>query len=238
MAINSLTFNGINSLEYAMYISGDQTFNSAEKDYSKVSVPGRNGDLVFFNKRYKNVIIPYRAILIDNYDEHTENVRSWLLSAAGYCRLEDTYHPNEFRMANFSGPIDFDTQMLEAGETTLNFDCKPQRWLKSGEQPIFIAANHNRSIINPTLFEAKPVLRVYGHGQFNIGTGVISISESDATYIDIDCDIMDCYEGVINRNNEVSVSKWPVLVPGSNSIIISEGSNISSIYVTPRWWMI
>ena len=78
MAINSITFNGQNSLDYGLYVSGNQTFNSAEKDYSKVSVPGRSGDLLVFNNRYKNVSLNYNAILIENYEENAERVRAWL----------------------------------------------------------------------------------------------------------------------------------------------------------------
>lgn len=236
MAINSITFNGQNSLVYGLYVSGNQTFNSAEKDYSKVSVPGRSGDLLVFNNRYKNVNLNYDAILIENYEENAERVRAWLLSADGYCRLEDTYHPNEFRMASFSGPIDFDSKMLEAGETTLTFDCKPQRWLKSGEQKILLTPDNNRPIINPTLFEAKPLLRVYGIGQLQVGTGVININTSGTEYIDIDCDIMDCYEGSINRNRNVTISKWPTFTPGNNIIDFPNDSNITKVYITPRWW--
>lgn len=236
MAINSITFNGQNSLDYGLYVSGNQTFNSAEKDYSKVSVPGRNGDLLVFNKRYKNVNIAYDAILIENYEENTERVRAWLMSADGYCRLEDTYHPNEFRLASFSGPIDFNTKMLEAGETTLTFDCKPQRWLKSGEQTILITPDNNRSIVNPTLFESKPLLRIYGTGQILIGTGNITINEQDSEYIDVDCDIMDCYEGLVNRNGNVTISKWPTFTAGNNYVVFPDNSNIAKIYITPRWW--
>lgn len=236
MAINSITFNGQNSLDYGLYVSGNQTFNSAEKDYSKVSVPGRSGDLLVFNNRYKNVNLNYDAILIENYEENAERVRAWLLSADGYCRLEDTYHPNEFRMASFSGPIDFDTKMLEAGETTLTFDCKPQRWLKSGEQKILLTPDNNRPIINPTLFEAMPLLRVYGTGQLQVGTGVITINASGTEYIDIDCDIMDCYEGSINRNGNVTISKWPTFTSGNNFISFPNDSQITQVYIIPRWW--
>lgn len=236
MAINSITFNGQNSLDYGLYVSGNQTFNSAEKDYSKVSVPGRSGDLLVFNNRYKNVNLNYDAILIENYEENAERVRAWLLSADGYCRLEDTYHPNEFRIASFSGPIDFDSKMLEAGETTLTFDCKPQRWLKSGEQKILITPNNNRPIVNQTLFEAKPLLRIYGTGQLQVGTGLLTINTAGTEYIDIDCDIMDCYEESVNRNGNVTISKWPTFTPGNNIVAFPNDSNITEVYITPRWW--
>ena len=58
----------------------------------------------------------------------------WLLgSPMQYQRLEDDYHPDEYRMAIFTGPLDFDTRFLNrSGETTLNFNCKPHRYIKAG----------------------------------------------------------------------------------------------------------
>lgn len=237
MAMNNFTFNGVDSVSYGLYVSGDKTFNSAEKDYTKVSVPGRNGDLLYFNNRYKNVNLSYRGVVICDYEAHTEEIRSWLLSADGYCRLEDSYHPNEFRMAAFAGPIDFNTYMLNAGETTIMFDCKPERWLKSGEQWLSIETG-NRIINNPTKFSAKPIIRVYGYGRFVIGNETVEITNpgESSAYIDIDCEIQDCYEGTINQNKYVIISNnWPVLKPGSNGVTILD-SEITKIQIKPRWW--
>lgn len=230
--VNTITFNGIVSLDKGLYVSGDHAFNSAEKDYDKVSVPGRSGDLLVFNNRYKNVDVVYHGIVIGNYASNTAAIREWLLSSSGYCRLEDTYNPDYFRMASFSGPVEFDTKMLVAGETDLTFDSKPERWLKVGETSINYTANG--AISNPTSFSAKPLLRVYGTGTFQVGTGTIVINTSGTSYIDIDCSIFDCFEGSVNRNSNVTIQKWPELVSGTNGIVL--GAGITKITVTPRWW--
>lgn len=244
MEINSITFNGKNSLDFGLYVSGNQTFNSAEKDYSKVSVPGRSGDLLLFNNRYKNVNVNYDAILIEDYEKNAEKVRSWLLSANGYCRLEDTYHPDEFRMASFSGPVDFDTKMLEAGETTLTFDCKPQRWLKSGENWIDCEIGPSgltATLSNPTLFESKPLIKLEGCGTIEIGTGIIEIRGDIIdvpTTIYVDCETMNCFyydnnlEVPKNANKYVIISKWPTLSPGDTYV----HSNNVGFRIQPRWW--
>ncbi len=239
MAVNKFTFNGVDSSAHGLYISGNQTFNSAEKDYTKVSVPGRSGDLLLFNNRYKNVNLNYDVVLFDDseteagYRQRAAEIRSWLLSADGYCRLEDTYHPDEFRMASFDGPIDLDTMLLIAGTTTLTFDCKPQRWLKSGENTT--TYNSSGTITNPTMFVAKPLIRVYGYGELYIGTSHLTISEF-SPYIDLDCEIMDCYNGTDNCNDKVIIQnyKWPELKPGQTSISFTTG--ITKIEIKPRWW--
>lgn len=236
MEINSIIFNGINSLDCGLYVSGDKTFNSAEKDYEKVSVPGRSGDLLFFNNRFKNVTLNYDAIVIENYRENAEKIRNWLLSANGYCRLEDTYHPDEYRMACFEGPIEFESYMLSAGTTQLTFDCKPQRWLKSGEVPIGMSTGNTRNIFNPTSFASKPLIRIYGTGSLKIGTGELKVLTAGSNYIDIDCDLMDCFEGSTNRNANVLITSWPTLSSGNNIVVMD--NSITKIEITPRWWIL
>lgn len=186
--MNCLIFNGHDLRDYGMYVSGDKTFDSPKKEYTKISIPGRSGDLVSFNGRYSNVTLSYDAILISDYERNAAAIRSILLSADGYCRLEDSYHKDEYRMAMFAGPLNFDSIFLEAGQTVLSFDCKPQRWLKSGEDPIQIADKTqpsetttrvednqtityyvNRFVINnPTMFPAKPLFLIDGYGRIRI----------------------------------------------------------------------
>lgn len=43
--------------EYGIYVSGENTFNGPERGYELVSIPGRSGDLIRDNKRYKNITV-------------------------------------------------------------------------------------------------------------------------------------------------------------------------------------
>lgn len=237
MAINTITFAGVNSLDKGLYVSGSKIFKSAEKEYSKVSVPGRNGDLLLFENRFKNVNIVYDGIVIDDYNSNVIGIMAWLLSQTGYKRLEDTYNPDYYREALYAGPVEFDTLLLSAGSTSITFDCKPERWLKSGETAVEILQEDSSKIItNPTMFNAKPIIRVYGTGEVGIGTGSFTVNTAGTSYIDINCDIHDCYEGATNHNSKVTISKWPELTPGDNGIVMAP--TITKIQITPRWWTI
>ena len=245
MAVNSITFNGRNSLDYGLYVSGGKTFNSAEKDYSKVSVPGRSGDLLIFNNRFKNVNVVYDSIIIENYYENVELIREWLLTADGYCRLEDTYHPDEFRIASFSGPIEIDNMYFQAGSTSLTFDAKPQRWLKSGENKILVTPEYNYPIVNPTACTSQPLIRVYlsetaTSGHVLVGAGEITVEKPDTFtgdfWVDIDCSIMDCYRETTNMNPHVKISKWPEFKAGNSYVVFDDNTDITKIEIIPRWW--
>ena len=100
--------------------------------YETASVPGMNGDILYSNGRLKNGTLPYNCWIADDYVANARNLRNFLLSVEGYGRLEDTRHPEEFRKAFFRGPQNFDDVVsYTAGKFTINFEVKPQRWLKS-----------------------------------------------------------------------------------------------------------
>lgn len=97
--------------EYGIYVSGENTFNGPERGYELVSIPGRSGDLIRDNKRYKNITVSYPAFIHRDFLRNTDAARAWLLgSPMKYQQLEDDYHPDEYRMAIFTGPLDFDTR--------------------------------------------------------------------------------------------------------------------------------
>ena len=229
-----IIFDGRNSKEFGLYISGSGTFNAPQRDIETVEVPGRNGTLTIDKKRFLNITISYPAFIREKFRAYTDAAREWLLAVAGYRRLEDSYHPDEYRMARFTGQLDFDTRILNrSGECTLSFDCAPQRFLKMGEIPHVLTAAG--AFINPTVFEARPFFRVYGtSGTLTVGNTAIEISEIDG-YIDIDCDTQNAYKGTKNCNNKVT-SVFPVFPAGQTGVMFSGG--ITSVTVIPRWWTI
>lgn len=231
------TFGTIDSRSHGVYISGDGTYNSPSRAYNNIVVPGRDGDLLSINTRLQNVMLTYPAAIVKNADTNLANFRSALLSVKGYAKLSDSYHSDEFRLAVFKGPLDVEMLTdLTAGKFEIEFECKPQRFLNSGETVKTITANSN--ITNPTPFPSKPLLRVYGYGVLELGSQIITITDYNKTYIDIDCDMMDCFNGSNNLNNYVTFSgnDFPVLPSGTTGIEIS--GNITKVEITPRWWRV
>ena len=125
------------------------------------------------------------------------------------------------------------------GTTPINL---PEGWNKLSTNSVYgkvrldldVVAGDN-VLTNPGLFPSKPMIRVYGAGVVTINDITITVSDCD-TYVDIDCDAMDCYEGATNRNADVSFSTYdfPELAPGDNVFEINSG--VTSIKVQPRWW--
>ena len=176
----SLVFDGVNSRDYGIYITGDAVFNSPERDVEMIEIPGRNGAYALDKGRFSNIKVSYPAgIAGDTEADFREGIsafRNALASRKGYKRLEDDYNPDEYRMAVYKSGLEVTPKALKAGEFTITFDCKPQRFLKSGESVITVG--NSRTITNPTLYNAHPLLSftASGAGTININNDTISVT--------------------------------------------------------------
>ena len=196
--LNHLTYDGVDSSSFGVFISGDGVFDAPARRGEMISIPGRNGSLFMDEGVFENIEVEYPAFIGTGYEalfrQKLGDLRSWLSSRGNYKRLTDTYHPDEFRLGVYHEGLEVDPKVItRAGEFTLKFDCKPQRFLISGERSIFL--NGNDTIVNPTLFESSPIIRVIGNGTVSIGeNGKYRFKVSNNSgIITIDTDIMEAY---------------------------------------------
>lgn len=233
---NYFTLNGTSSTAFGVYISGQGTFSSPAREYNLIPVAGRNGDLVGTETRFENGTLKYPAFICNNFATNIENLRAFLNSLFGYKRLTDTYHTGEYREVIFRGPFEPDVlPKNDAGSFELEFECKPQRFLLTGETPTTYVADG--TITNPTKFSSRPLIVVTGAGEVGIGSDTITITAADGdTYID--CDMQDAYNANGSRNNFIQLSghNFPTLKSGSNGITL--GTGITKVVITPRWFTI
>ena len=175
---NSLIFGGVNSADYGIYITGEAVYNAPVRAVEMVSVPGRNGAVVIDQGHWENIEVTYPAGTFGNdqadFRIAMREFRNAIVSQLGYQRLTDTYHPDEYRMGVYVDGLEVSPVNSGAsGEFEIHFNCKPQRWLTSGETSISVDSGD--TLINPTRYEAKPLLEVDGYGAINIDDSLIQI---------------------------------------------------------------
>lgn len=214
----SFVFDGESSIDYGVYLTGEGVFNAPERAVEMITIPNRNGAYALDQGRFENIEITYHAGMVDvnesNFAQKVEAFRNWICSKVGYCRLEDDYNPNEYRMAIYKAGIEVDHTFLIAGEFDITFECKPQRWLKSGENLELVTSGG--TVNNPTNFKASPLLAVKGYGnlQFNgysmdienAPFGDIQISAETANSVTIDtanCNIGDLMYGLAGSVGQI-----------------------------------
>lgn len=142
MAIfKALTFDGVNSLDYGIYITGEAVYNAPERAVEMVNIPGKNGALALDQGRFENIEVTYHAgCFADNQADFADKVmkfRNALASRYTYKRLTDEYHPDEYRLGLYKSGLEVDAvRYSTAGEFNITFDCKPQRFLVDGDRAI------------------------------------------------------------------------------------------------------
>lgn len=231
-------YNGISSLDFRIQVEHPPGYDTPSRDYEIVHVPGRNGDVIIDKKSYQNITRTYPISIGDpeqNFADLANTISEWLHSASGYARLEDTYEPNYYRMASYIEETNIENILFHGGRATINFTCKPQRYLKIGERPIVFQGN--RGVLkNPTRFDALPIIQVTGSGAATIKIGVYEVQISNiGGSITINSEIQDAYSDAINRNSSVYLPNgFPKLNKGDN-IIVATGS-ITKLEIIPGWW--
>ena len=229
-----LTFNGKSSRDFEVWISGSGTFDAPERDVESISIPGRDGDLHIDNGRFKNIVITYPAFITKDFRHNFDGFKAYMLAQRGYKKLTDTYHPEYYRLAVYKNAITPKMSTLNrAGSFDVSFDCDPRRFLLTGEEVKTVTGSGQ--LRNPTMYEAKPLLRAYGTGTITIN-GIRIVITAANTYTDVDCEIEEAYKGSTNRNAYITLTDgaFPVLTSGLNSIAFT-GSRLE---ITPRWWTV
>lgn len=231
-----IIFNNKSSADCRIQVAHPPGYAYPERDYTITHIPGRNGDIIQDNGCYKNVERTYEVSFDapnEDFATYANSVSAWLHSTTGYARLEDSYEPDYYRMAVYQESNIFENLYNQAGTATIVFECKPQRFLKTGENTITI--NNSLTIMNPTGFEAYPLFKVSGtSGVLTINGDSITLSSIDE-FVMLDCELQDAYKESVNKNSTIS-GTFPVLKSGSNTI--SWTGDISSVTMKPRWWTI
>lgn len=263
-----IIFNGRSSKDLGIEVWSPPNYQVPQKDYDTIHIPGRDGDLLIDKESYKNVsrsyVVSFGQEGKKNFTVLANALAEWLHSASGYAKLEDSYEPEYYRLACYQKAVDITNAYQIAGSATIEFNCKPQRFLKSGDRIVsFIKSRYsvedssnqlvldsaksnvegfiepNRYLNNPTKHTASPIIKVYGNGagEIQIGDSIITIL-SVSGYLVIDSELMEVYKDEMNCNSKVKFSSnsFPKLRPGINDISFS--GEITRLEVIPKWWTI
>ena len=183
-----LIFGGVDSSDYGIYITGEAVYNAPEREVEFIDIPGRNGSLAMDKGRYNNITVTYPAGTFgknqEDFREALSAFRNAILSQKGYQRLEDTYHPEEYRMGVYAAGLEVSPASRgKAGQFDLSFVCKPQRFLSIGDYPIPVDSGD--ILQNPTVFDSSPLLEVEGYGTVSFNGYDIELDNSPLGAVDL-----------------------------------------------------
>ena len=232
-------FDGVDSRDYGIYLSSAIKIGGAQPRMEKISIPGRNGDLLRYDGGFSNVAFSAQCFVEgDHAADAIAAIAQWTLGKQGYRRLEFPWEDG-FRMAYVtSAPA---TECLSKGVRafTLEFSCTPQVWTYTGQQTIQVAKGD--ALYNDWM-AAKPLITVYGPGGDSTATGELTIGVASVTvrvrdFITLDCETQDAYRGLANANSQITASEFPVLPHGKSTVSWTMTSgDFTKVEIIPRWW--
>lgn len=211
-----------------------------KRRFEKITVPGRNGDLILDDECYENIQIKYKAATIPDLherkdiDEVLNDLRAWLLTSVSYQKLYDTELPDGFYWA-FCSDISNAVKTFEnMYEFSITFDCKPFFYLDSGQtEQIFTATSI--SLYNPGNYKSYPKIKIIGTGSVrcNINGSNFTVSDVSPNVI-VDSEKMLVYSSSLVDKSDLLSGGYPSLAVGTNNIVFI-GEGFQSAVITTRW---
>lgn len=249
--MHTLKING--STVPDIYIDTAESFDKPKKNVETVNVPGRNGDLVIDYGTFQNVLIKYPCYIRGSFESKFQALINLLGTLKGYQRLECSNDATHYRLGIPVLPQAPDVRRInEDGFFDLTFNCKPQRFLLSGET--IINVSNGQTITNPTGFDAAPQLIFDNPGtySFKFENGYTNTNPAyrkvdatatvDGIFISsliIDSAQMECYDigdqYPANQYVTFTPNQFPILygADGQNKTKITANS---SFRMQPNWW--
>ena len=180
-----IEYNGKDLSDFFVNAVGRGTYGAPARDVEVVHVPGRNGDIIFDNGNYQNQIITYpECSILAEFPVNFRALINFLSADAEYHTLRDSYHPGEYRLARFAGPIEPDVHTPRgnrSGTFDLTFDAMPQRFLDAGARWYDVPyARRESGVSKMRLF----VDNTYGARTINIkthGTATVTLKYNSQT---------------------------------------------------------
>lgn len=196
------------------------------------TIPGKHGSIIEDEGVYNNYTDRYVLYWLPEQTSD-DQVFSWLRQD-GYHRLVDSRFPEVYRMARVTSIDEVENHRDCYHETEVSFDCQPQAFLFSGQEPVEVSTGS--ILFNPTGYKALPLLEITGTGAGQITVGEISVEILGIPNgsLSIDCDTQNAYDSTGYQNGKIAALDFPFLASGKTQI--SWTGSITKVRVTPRWW--
>lgn len=240
-----IKFAGVRSDDMNLIVEHYPAKVFPERSYEVIEVPGRDGDVVIDNGNFKNYRQTYSVFINSNDPDEaimqriSSKIAEWLLSNPGYQRLEDSYDPEFYRMAYYSGGTNFSNFFNTYGRGSLEFTCAPRRYYKSGDEQLTLTSGS--TIYSPSVFKADPIIEFVGvvntTSTITVNGNSVSFSiDNLPTPVIVDVENHTAKHGNGQRITMSSGNYEDLKLIHSDAGNTISFTNISSFKITPRWW--
>ena len=226
--------DGVDAASAGIHLQKPIVFSEAVPNIESKTIPGRNGALIFDTGSYENRRGSASCFCLqENAEAAVSSAGRFLMGKKGYRRLETSDDPNHYWMARVKNSPQIEMRLRVIAPFEIEFDCKPQRFLKSGENKT--SFTKSGYISNQYGQTALPLITLYGNGNgtLTIGSCVVEVNNLSGV-LRLDSDTQNAYNDNGNQNMNINAPSFPTLPDGETQIAFSGG--INRVEIVPRWW--
>ena len=226
--------DGIDARSAGIQLQAPIEFSEAVPIVNAQTISGRNGDLIWETGSYENRGASASCFCLQkDVEKAISSAGRFLMGKKGYRRLETSDDPDHYWMARVENSPQIAMRLRTLAPFEIGFDCKPQRFVKSGENAVVF--QQKGSLFNQYGQIALPFITLYGQGvgRLTIGDCVVEVKTLDGTLY-LDSDTQNAYNDNGNQNLNINAPVFPVLGDGEIPIAFSGG--IERVEIIPRWW--
>lgn len=226
--------DGIDARSAGIQLQAPIEFSEAVPVVEAQTIPGRNGDLIWETGSYENRSGSASCFCLQkDVEKAVSSAGRFLMGKKGYRRLETSDDPDHYWMARVENSPQIAMRLRTLAPFDIGFDCKPQRFVKAGENPVVF--DENGSLFNQYGQIALPFITLYGQGAgtLTIGDCVVEVKALNSVLY-LDSDTQNAYNDNGNQNLNINAPVFPVLSDGESPVAFSGG--IERVEIIPRWW--
>lgn len=230
MVRDNFWLDGVDAASKKIVLQKEIEFESAEPVAESYKIPGKDGEIVYYDGSFSNVKGTAACYVIGGQvTTLLTDINSWLLSAKGYRKLETLHEPLFYRMARVVRGAKLDPRVNLLNAFEIEFDCKPYKFYIDGDRTTNFTTSG--TIAGPTDFPSLPLITVAGSGSGTITVNGYTLTLTDTNGVTLDCELKNAYKGTTNMNSTVS-GNYPVL-GRSNAVAFTGG--VTGVTIKPRW---
>lgn len=230
MVRDNFWLDGVDAASKKIVLQKEIEFEPAEPVTESFKIPGKDGEIVYYDGSYQNVKgLASCYVIGGQVSVLMTDINSWLLSPNGYRKLETLHEPLFYRLARVVRGAKLDPRINLLNAFEIEFDCKPYKFYVEGDRNISLSASG--TIAGPTDFPSLPLITVSGSGAGTVTVNGSTLTLTDSNDVVLDCELKKAYKGTTNMNSTVS-GTYPVL-GRSNSVAFTGG--VTGLTIKPRW---
>lgn len=237
MTVTSFTFNDLKSTDFNMYINAEYEITSSTSDYQIVEVPGRDGDLIIPNDRYKSFVQELPIIYLGKYKETMQKIdqaRQIMLGDSKWHDFLFSFDPGYIYRAAYLSSFPIKKTATDITQT-LQFEMMPYKYLISGNN--LIELHDGVQLKKEGTLNAKPLITVVGNGDISIaiGNSKLNLKGIDGGLI-MDSEAQTCTDltGTRTQFDKMYGNFIQVLGASKNKDVVITG-DVQKVEMIPRW---